>query len=123
MDEILLTPEEMVDAGLDGARKFADAICVYSYKTGLRQKRGKVPNRELYIREEVCRAQVKKVVEWLKKNNVAGQCYDSDLVDKWDLMLASEVWEELQLLVFHITEREETRQRMAALREAAGEGK
>jgi hypothetical protein len=68
----------------------------------------------------ICRAQVLKVVEWLKKNNVAGQCYDSDLVDKWDLMLASEVWEELQLFVFHITEREETRQRMAALREAAG---
>jgi len=71
MDEILLTPEEMVDAGLDGARKFADAICVYSYKTGLRQKRGKVPNRELYIREEVCRAQVKKVVEWIEERNQA----------------------------------------------------
>jgi len=65
MDEILLTPEEMVDAGLDGARKFADAICVYSYKTGLRQKRGKVPNRELYIREEVCRAQVRNFYLWL----------------------------------------------------------
>jgi hypothetical protein len=70
----------------------------------------------------LCRAQVKKLVEWLKKNNVAGDCYDSVLVDKWDLLLDSEVWEELQLRVFCVTEREETRQRMAALK-AAGEGK
>ena len=100
MDEILLTPEEMVDAGLDGARKFADAICVYSYKTGLRQKRGKVPNRELYIREEVCRAQVKKVVEWINDN------VDGHAGGYWnygDRVLHEDKWQ--------------------ALREAAGEGK
>ena len=101
MDEILLTPEEMVDAGLDGARKFADAICVYSYKTGLRQKRGKVPNRELYIREEVCRAQVKKVVEWIERETAPHD--------------PNHYWMGARRIL-----RDET---LAALREAAGEGK
>ena len=58
---ILLTPEEIVAAELNGARRFAHDICVYAHKIGLRQKRGPTPNRELYIREALCRAQVKKV--------------------------------------------------------------
>jgi hypothetical protein len=63
---ILLTPEEIVAAELNGARRFAHDICVYAHKIGLRQKRGPTPNRELYIREALCRAQVKKLIEWLE---------------------------------------------------------
>ena len=99
MNELELTSEEIQGIITDGYIRHVDLG---------------IPGCRQAIDRDIATAAQRKLVEWLKMANRAGQCYDSDLVDKWDLLLGWDVWERLQLAFLPLTEQEEIRRELLA---------
>jgi precorrin-6B methylase 2 len=94
MNDILLTltPEEMDAALIEGGKKYLALIEAVNeqHKAG---EKAIYPNEYHVKAEVICRAQVRKVVEWMKKNNTA------NYVEKyhgWPMQLDEEHWAALE---------------------------